>query len=119
MPDFTASARVYLEPGAEKVPVSCAFVACTTAAANDGSLPYGTTIASATVEVLDTTGDAVADILDAGSVAVSGGGLLVSFTLSYPTTSPAGLYAWRVLATLSTGAKVAFEGQRIVVGKRF
>lgn len=116
MPDFgAAGTTLTLRPGATDVPVSWRFTACTSASANDGALPYGTTIASAAVAIYDPGDVAVAGMVE--SVVVSGG-LVVTATLTHPgavTHTTARLYTAVLTLTLSTGAKLVVEAKRLNV----
>ena len=101
---FQESSCIFLQPGDATVPYTFTFKACTTATANDGSIPNGTTISSVVVKVFDaqdtdvtvTSGIYVGDSLDAG-------GLVVTITLKYPTSGD-GRYSIEMLATLDSGA---------------
>lgn len=108
MNSFIETDDVTLFPGTVGYPLGFIFSACSSAPSNDGSIPFGTTIASATVEVWRPTGPAVAGMV--GPVVVAGG-LIVNTDLTYPAgdNPPLGDYKLRVDLTLSTGAVLVKE----------
>ena len=105
---------VRLRVGASAQPVAWQFAAQSAATANDGSLPFGATIASATVRIYDSTGtERTSSVLQANSVAVSGG-LIVTAALNHPgTVTGTGYYTALITLTLSTAAVIAFESRGI------
>lgn len=115
MPDFTGHEQITLRPGALGVPVTWRFAAASSAVANDGSLPFGATIATADVTIYDADGtDVTASILAAGSVQVSGG-LSVMARLNHLGTTITQRCTAVVTCTLSTGAVIPFDCRRILV----
>ena len=111
--NFLGDDKFVLLPGTADYPMRFTFSACTTATANDGSLPYGTTIASATILALDKDGtDITTALTDAVSVS---GGLSVNVALSYPADAALGSCKVYVILTLSSGAVIPklWEGLRI------
>lgn len=113
--DFLGGDTVWLQPGAEEYPLSFGFSACSSATANDGSIPYGTTISSATVVITDPTGTDKTSEVQNGSVSVSGG-LTVQFLVDY--SAPNGRYAIDIKVTLSSGAKIPFDWNGLCMGDR-
>jgi len=68
MPDFLTGrlstgepARVYLQPGAAAYPLNATFPVASAAHANDGAIPYGKTITTATAVITDEAGTEVTD----------------------------------------------------------
>ena len=104
MPDFQGHETITLRPGDLDVPVRWAFAAASTVTANDGSIPYGTTIDAATVDIYTDLGATTSSVLDAGSVDVEGG-LIVAARLNHPdATAFSGVktYTANVKLTLSS-----------------
>ena len=118
MPDFeNPAAVVYLEPGTVRYPLRLSFAAASAAGANDGSLPYGTTLSSATVTARDALGtDQSTYLVEPGSVVV--GADYVDVELNYSSTPAVGTYALDVDLTLSSGSVLSFEARRIKLGPR-
>lgn len=120
MPDFDGHDTITLRPADAAVPVRWSFAAASTVTANDGSIPYGTTISTAVVKVYTDLGATSSSVVDAGSVTVEGG-LIVAARLSHPdATAFNGLktYTANVKLTLSSGAVMSYECARIRVDGR-
>lgn len=107
---FQGVEDIILQPGSATVPYTFTFAACTSATANDGSIPYGTTISSAVVLVFDETGtDKTAEI----RVGDTNTALALAITLKYPATAGAGRYSIEMLVTLDSGAVMEFDFTRV------
>jgi len=113
MPDFTPSnKRILMQPGDSKVPYCFAFTVCSSETANDGALPYGTSISSFTVtahkhDASDTV--ATTDLIDSSSRS----GLVITVYLDYPSENGAGRYDLKFLLTLDSGAILEFDFNRV------
>ena len=83
--DMQGDDKVILREGTSAYPMAFIFAPSSAGDQNDGSIPFGTTISSAAITVLSSTG---ADITSevAGTVSVVGG-LQVKTTFSYPTSA--------------------------------
>ena len=113
--DFLGGDTAWLQPDTEQYPLSFGFSVCSSATANDGALPYGTTISSATVEITDSAGaDKTSSVLN-GSASVSGG-LTVQFLVDY--SLPDGRYVIELQLTLSSGAVIPFDWNGLYMGDR-
>ena len=111
--NFSGNEKLVLLPGTVDYPMRFSFAACTSATANDGSLPYGATISSAALLALDKGGtDITPALTDAATVS---GGLYVDVPLSYPADAALGSCKVYVILTLSSGAVIPklWEGLRI------
>jgi len=107
---FKGAIRIILQPGDTSVPYSFAFSACSSQTANDGSIPFTTTIASMVVKAYDMAGaDVTADII----VSESNSDLKEIILMKYPVTPGAGRYSLEMLATLSSGAVMEFDFTRL------
>jgi len=107
---FSTNGIIILQPGSATVPYAFTFAAATSATANDGSIPNGTTIASSVSKAYDAAGnDVTAEII----VSESNTTLVVSLTLKYPATSGAGNYSLEILLSLSTGAVIEVDFTRV------
>jgi len=110
---FLTDGIIKLQPGSATVPYTFTFAACSSATANDGSLPFGSTIASAVLKVFDSAGvDKTSEII----VAESNTGTVCSVTMKYPATAGPGRYKLEFLLTLSTAAVLEFDFTRIYAG---
>lgn len=110
---FETNGIIILQPGSATVPYSFTFAAATSATANDGSMPFGTTIASATVKAFDASKNEVTSEI---VVSNSNTSTVVSVTLKYPATSGEGNYSLEILPTLNTGAVLETDFTRIYAG---
>lgn len=119
MDDCVGRETFYLGAGAAAVPISWGFEACSSETANDGFLPYGSTIDSVELTVADSLGtDATTEMLTDGPD-VSEDGLVVSAQLTQPPeVTGTGLYTITMLLTLSTGAVLPFVCRRVYCGDR-
>ena len=103
---FQETNVIILQPGDATVPYTFTFAACTSATANDGSIPFGTTISSVVVTVLDASGtDVTAQII----ASESNTALVETINLKYPATAGPGRYSIEMLATLDSGAVLEFD----------
>ena len=110
MPSFQGSDWIILQPGDAKVPYDFDFPACTTATANDGTLPYGDSISSYTVSVYDSSDN---DVTSEVKYADSRSGTTITVSLDYPTTSGIGYYRLKFVLTLASGAVLELDFRRI------
>ena len=105
---FQSVKTITIQPGSATVPYTFTFAACSSATANDGSIPFGTTISSAIVKAFDETGtDSTAALISAQSVASP----VVTVSLKWPTA--AGRYSLEFVLTLSTAAVMEFDFTRV------
>lgn len=101
--DFIVAPDVMIREGALNRPVSFVFAACSSAIANDGSIPFGTTIASAALVVKTVVGIDITTEVNARVISVTGG-LTVATAFDYPLANRAGRCNVFVELTLSSGA---------------
>ena len=105
---FHGVKTITVQPGSATVPYTFTFAACSSATANDGSIPFGTTISSAVVKAFNEAGtDSTAVLISAQSVASP----VVTVSLKYPTT--AGRYSLEFVLTLSSAAVMEFDFTRV------
>jgi len=89
--------RLVIRPTDTAIAVKFLSEACSSSTANDGNIPYGTSVSSAVVTAYDDDDSVVADLVDSYSVANN----IVTVIMSYPSTSGAGKYSLRMTLTLS------------------
>jgi len=110
---FSTNGIIILQPGSATVPYSFTFAAASSATANDGSIPFGTTISGADVKAFDAAGnDVTSEMIDSETNT----NLVVTPVLKYPSTSGAGNYSIEFLLTLSTGAVLEVDFTRVYAG---
>ena len=111
MPDlFLTKGKILLQPGSDAVPYFFTFPAATSQEANDGSIPYGTTISSKAITAFDADGnDVTSEIIVSTSLSTP----VVTVRFKYPATTGDGRYSIEFLLTLSTGAVMEFDFTRI------
>ena len=107
---FSTTGLISLQPGSATVPYTFTFAAASSATANDGSIPFGTTISSAAVTAFDAAGN---DVTTEMVVSSSVSSPVVTVSLKYPATTGQGVYSLEMLLTLSTGAVMEFDFTRV------
>lgn len=120
MPDFQGHETITIHPGDANVPVRWAFAAASTVTANDGSIPYGTLISTAAVEIITDTGSTTSSVLEAASISIEGG-LVVAARLKHPdATAFSGVktYTANLALTLNSSAVIHYECARIRIDGR-
>ena len=101
---------IILQPGSATVPFTFTFAAASSATANDGSIPFGTTMSSVVVTAFDEGGtDRTTEIVASESNTAT----VQTVNLKYPSTTGAGRYSLEFVATLSSGAVMEFDFTRI------
>lgn len=107
---FQGVADIILQPGDATVPYTFTFAACSSTTANDGSIPYNTTISSVAVTAFDEEGSDVTSQMVASE---SNTTTTETINLKYPATAGAGRYSLEMLVTLDSGAVMEFDFTRI------
>ena len=107
---FQGVEDIILQPGSATVPYTFTFAACSSATANDGSIPYGTTISSAVIKVFDEAGTDVTTQIIASETNTS---TVLTINLKYPTTAGVGRYSIEMVVTLDSGAVMEFDFTRV------
>lgn len=100
--DMLGDEIVLLKSGAVAYPITFVFAPCSNDTTNDGSIPYGTTIASATVTVLDSAGTDISSSVVNNSGVVDG--LKYTILFDYPALAAKGMCIVNMYLTLSSGA---------------
>lgn len=107
---FDGVEAIILQPGSATVPYTFTFAASSSSTANDGSIPYGTTISGADVKAFDEGGtDRTAEIVASETNTT----LVVTVNLKYPATTGEGRYSLEFVITLDSGAVLEFDFTRI------
>ena len=105
---FQGSEIITLQPGSN-LSRTFTFAAASSAAANDGSIPYNTTISEADVKAFDETGsDKTSEIV----AAESNTSLVVTIKLKYPTSGE-GRYSLEILLTFSNAETEEYDFTRV------
>jgi len=107
---FQGVENIILQPGDATVPYTFTFAACSSATANDGSIPYDTTITSVVVKVFDEAGT---DVTTQAVESESNTTTVETINLKYPATTGIGRYSIEMLVTLSSGAVMEFDFTRL------
>ena len=107
---FQGVADIILQPGSATVPYTFTFAAASSATANDGSLPYGTTISTGVVIAYDEAGNVVTTEMIASESNTS---TVQTVNLKYPATTGAGRYSLEMVLTLDSGAVMEFDFTRV------
>lgn len=107
---FSTSSIIILQPGSATVPYTFTFAAASSATANDGSIPFGSTISSIAIKAFDVAGnDVTTEMVSSSSLSTP----VVTISLKYPATTGEGRYSLEILLTLSTGAVMEFDFTRV------
>lgn len=109
---FKGSDLITLQPNDVNVPYAFVFTVCSATTANDGAIPYGQTVSSATVTAHTEAGvTATSDII----LASSHTSYTTTVWLTYPTTLGAGRYHLQiVLYMTATSDSMEFDFKRVV-----
>jgi hypothetical protein len=109
---FETNGIILLQPGTDTVPYSFTFPAATSATANDGAIPFESTISSVVITAFDVNGvDRTTEMVVSSSIATP----VVTVSLKYPATTGNGRYSLEFVLTLDTGAKMEFDFTRVMV----
>jgi len=101
--DFVGSSKIFIRTGTGKQPLALSFSAETAIGSNDGSIPYGSTIAGVTVTVKDSGGT---DISAATVFSATTDGMIVNIKFNYPPLAAKGRCITLIALLLSTGATI-------------
>lgn len=105
---FKGTKVIRLQPGTTKAPYQFTFEVNSSLTANDGAIPYGTTITSAAVKAFDEAGtDATAELINS----TTNTDTVVKVLLKYPTD--AGRYSLEIVLTLTDTSTEEFDFTRI------
>jgi hypothetical protein len=107
---FQGVEDIVLQPGSATVPYTFTFAASSSATANDGSIPTGTTIATAVITAFSEAG---ADVTAEMVASETNSNTVLTINLKYPATTKAGRYSLEMLVTLSSGAVMEFDFTRV------
>jgi hypothetical protein len=113
MPNIMGNKSILLQPGDTKIGITIRVKICSTATANDGYIPFGTTVESAAATVYFEDGTVVTSGIVYSNPTVSGG-QDVRIELKYPTETGEGRYKLSYLLQLSDGATKELDFNRIV-----
>ena len=106
---FQGVKSIIVQPGSN-ITRAFTFAACSSAIANDGSIPYGVTIASAAVKAFAKDGtDSTTDLIVSSSTTT----LVVSVRIKYPVTGGAGRYSLEMVLTFSDGQTEEYDFTRV------
>ena len=105
MSDVIGFEVITLRPGDSAIPYSFEASPASSQSANDGAIPYGTSVSGAVVTCFKN-GVAVTDVIEGSDVSNN----IIQVQLNYPDTNKGGKYELRFALTLDTGA---------VINKRF
>lgn len=114
---FQSSEAIKLQPNDSKLVYKFNFPVCSSSSANDGTLPYGTTISG--IAVTSWNGSTQIEDLIYGTPSVQS--TVATVQLSYPSTTMSGVSGkiypkLRFVMTLSDGSTLEDDFDNIVVG---
>jgi len=107
------TSSIILQPNDYYVAYKFVSAACSSDAANDGNIPYGTNVSSAAVTAKDADGNTVTDLVAEYATADN----VVTVKLSYPSISGDGKYSLTFALTLDNGETVIEEDYNRVIAK--
>jgi len=111
MPSFETQGQVLLQPFTQ-VGFDYEITICSSSTANDGFIPYGTTVSSVNVIAYDKDEEVVTGELIHGTPTISEN--VITTPLKYPETSGDGRYKLTFQLTLSDSSKVEADFDRVV-----
>lgn len=106
---FQDADPIILQPGSS-LTRTFTFAACTSATANDGSIPHGTLVSTVDVTIFDESGD---DKTTEIVVSESNTSLVETMKLKYPATAGTGRYSIEMIVTLDDGDVMEFDFTRL------
>jgi hypothetical protein len=110
MPDFRGENIFVLQPNDADVPLGFEFEPCSTATANDGSIPFSTSVVSAVVTAHKDDGtDVTATMISAGTTVLDN---VVSIRVNWP--GAVGRYHVVFVLTLDDASEKEFDFNRFV-----
>jgi len=111
MSDFEGTDIIQLQPSDKDIDFLFELPKCTGVTANDGALPYGSTITDATVKAYDESGtEKTAELV----VSTGIDGQYINVRLQYPTSGN-GRYTLTFIITINTGGIFEFVFTRVYV----
>lgn len=112
MPNVLGNRNIIIQPLDTKIGLTIRVTICSTATANDGYIPFGTTVSGVSSTVYSETGvDVTSDIVYAG--ATVSGGQDIKIELKYPTSNGDGRYKLSYLLTLDDTSTKELDFNRI------
>ena len=112
MPNVLGNRNIIIQPLDTKIGLTIRVTVCSTATANDGYIPFSTTVSGVSATVYSETGvDVTSDIVYAS--ATISGGQDVKIELKYPSTYGDGRYKLSYLLTLSDTSTKELDFNRI------
>lgn len=111
MPDFKGNKPIIIQPYDKDNGYVFHVTTATSESANDGKLPFGTTISSVTA-VARTEDDVIDTELIASTSLFSSN---ITLTLTYPTTNGDGRYKITFVLVLSNASEVELDFHRVYV----
>ena len=112
MSDVIGHERITLRPG-DQITYNFYAPPCTSAIANDGAIPFGTTVSTADVKGYKAGVDKSTELIAQSSVSNN----IVQVQLKFPATTGAGKYQLRFALTLSNGEKLNLRYDEIYAVK--
>jgi len=111
MPDFSTRGSISLQPNDVAVPYSFEFKPASATGANDGSIPYGDSVASCAVTAhTDESGtDVTSELINSSSLSDN----IVTVILDYPSMTGIGEYHLTFVITATGGFKKEFDFNRV------
>ena len=112
MPNVTGNRNIIIQPQDTKIGLTIRVTICSTATANDGYIPFSTTVSGVATTIYNEAGvDVTSDLLYAG--ATISGGQDIKVELKYPLTNGDGRYKLSYLLTLSDASTKELDFNRI------
>jgi len=113
MPNVKTTKKVILQPADTKIGLTIRVTICSTATANDGYIPWGTTVSGVSTRAFKDGGttNVASDLLY--SAATVSGGQDIKVEFKYPATNGEGLYKLSYTLTLSDGSTKELDFNRI------
>jgi hypothetical protein len=111
MPDFKGNKRINLQPRDYAISYGFIITPSSSTLANDGYIPYGTTVSGVVVEAEFEDGtDATSELIHSSSVTNN----IVTATLNYPTNIGEGRYNLTFILSLDNGEVHEANFNRVV-----
>lgn len=111
MPSFKGNKKIIIQPNTKDVSYRFHVTTCSSATANDGMLPFSTTISSVVTSAKTADGTTDTELIESTLLSSPD----IDLTLSYPVTNGAGRYKITFVLMMSNASEIEIDFHRVEV----